>query len=109
MDKFHFKGHVDPWCKEHCNPNKHAGLVNKNMSVCEQTFAWIKGFGAPARYMNGCRLKLVVLLLVWMQHERWRPGKAAHVPDDDAGGGEGGAAAGEGGAEGGGSEGEGGE
>ena len=20
VDKLHFKGHVDPWCKEHCNP-----------------------------------------------------------------------------------------
>ena len=22
IDKFHFKGHTDAWCKEHCDPNK---------------------------------------------------------------------------------------
>ncbi len=22
VDKFHFPGHVDSWCQEHCNPNK---------------------------------------------------------------------------------------
>ena len=22
VDRFHFPGHVDVWCKEHCNPNK---------------------------------------------------------------------------------------
>ncbi len=26
VDRFHFPGHVDPWCKEHCNPNKFDAL-----------------------------------------------------------------------------------
>lgn len=26
VDKLHFKGHVDPWCKEHCNPYACADL-----------------------------------------------------------------------------------
>ena len=21
IDKMHFKGHIDSWCKEYCNPN----------------------------------------------------------------------------------------
>ena len=21
VDKMHFKGHIDQWCKHHCNPN----------------------------------------------------------------------------------------
>lgn len=21
IDRMHFKGHIDPWCKAHCNPN----------------------------------------------------------------------------------------
>ena len=26
VDKMHFKGHVDPWCKKHCNPYEHKEL-----------------------------------------------------------------------------------
>ena len=22
IDRMHFKGHIDPWCHEHCDPNK---------------------------------------------------------------------------------------
>ena len=22
IDRMHFKGHIDPWCKEHCDPNR---------------------------------------------------------------------------------------
>ena len=26
VDKMHFKGHVDAWCKQHCDPYKHSHL-----------------------------------------------------------------------------------
>lgn len=22
VDRMHFKGHIDPWCREHCDPHK---------------------------------------------------------------------------------------
>jgi len=22
VDRMHFKGHIDSWCREHCDPNK---------------------------------------------------------------------------------------
>lgn len=95
MDKFHFKGHVDPWCQEHCNPNKHEGLMKKNMSICEQTFSWVKGFGKLARYMNGCRLNFLALLLTWMHHERFRERGVDVEAEPEEGGGAGSGAASE--------------
>ncbi len=32
VDKFHFVGHVDPWCKEHCNPYKFKSLESVSVS-----------------------------------------------------------------------------
>ena len=26
VDKMHFKGHVDAWCRQHCDPYKHSHL-----------------------------------------------------------------------------------
>ena len=26
IDKLHFKGHIDAWCKEHCDPHKFEDL-----------------------------------------------------------------------------------
>lgn len=26
IDKMHFRGHVDAWCREYCNPNKYTDL-----------------------------------------------------------------------------------
>ena len=32
VDKFHFKGHVDPWCHENCNPYKFESLESVSVS-----------------------------------------------------------------------------
>ena len=37
VDKFHFVGHVDPWCRENCNPYKFDSL--KSVS----SYMWIRG------------------------------------------------------------------
>jgi hypothetical protein len=29
-DRFHFIKHVDNWCNEHCDPDKHEGLKGMN-------------------------------------------------------------------------------
>ena len=28
IDKLHFKGHIDAWCKEHCDPHKFEDLID---------------------------------------------------------------------------------
>ncbi len=28
IDKMHMRGHIDSWCKEHCDPNKKPDLIN---------------------------------------------------------------------------------
>lgn len=28
IDRMHYKGHIDPWCHEHCNPQKLKDLEN---------------------------------------------------------------------------------
>ena len=42
VDWLHFRGHVDPWCREHCDPdapqNKSA-MESVNTSACEQLFS----------------------------------------------------------------------
>ena len=39
VDRFHFKGHVDRWCQENCNPDKCDEL--KGVSEC---FAYVTKF-----------------------------------------------------------------
>ena len=39
VDRFHLKGHVDHWCKQHCahtSPENEKSLQDVNTSVCEQ-------------------------------------------------------------------------
>lgn len=38
VDKLHFKGHIDTWCHQHCNPYTHSDLENVDTEVCEQIF-----------------------------------------------------------------------
>ena len=33
VDKFHFPGHVDPWCHEHCNPYKFESLQKASLHM----------------------------------------------------------------------------
>ena len=42
VDRLHAKGHVDPWCKQHCLPDvpsNAALLQNRNTQACEQKFS----------------------------------------------------------------------
>ena len=42
IDRFHSKGHVDHWCKQHCmhtSPENEKALQGVNTSVCEQQFS----------------------------------------------------------------------
>ena len=33
IDKLHFKGHTDAWCKQHCDPNKFKDLNDVSLKV----------------------------------------------------------------------------
>jgi hypothetical protein len=35
VDKMHFRGHVDPWCKAHCNPNDFSELDKVIHTTCK--------------------------------------------------------------------------
>ena len=52
VDKFHARGHVDPWCKQNCHPEAAGNkeLIQQiNTSVCEITFARLSRFKQMTR------------------------------------------------------------
>ena len=36
IDRMHFKGHVDPWCHENCDPNKLKEMENVCVTIYGQ-------------------------------------------------------------------------
>ena len=65
IDKFHARGHVDPWCSQHCAPRttENAQLVcNANTSICEITFAWLARYKHMVRKMGEWTSKFFVSL-----------------------------------------------
>ena len=37
IDRMHFKGHIDPWCHNHCDPNKFKELENVRAYHCKSS------------------------------------------------------------------------
>ena len=37
IDRLHYRNHVDPWCKEHMNPNTDKDLEGVNTVIVEQS------------------------------------------------------------------------
>ena len=60
IDRMHFKNHVDPWCKKHCDPNNTPELKDINTEVCEQTFLWLNGFAKILRHANRQRFHFIL-------------------------------------------------
>ena len=68
IDKMHFKGHIDPWCKENCNPYKYRECKDSECAqsgyftycitfqvdteVCEQVFSWLSRYARITRHTN---------------------------------------------------------
>jgi hypothetical protein len=87
VDKMHFKGHVDTWCRQHCDPNKHRHLdkvclcfnnycglsimilAQVDTEVCEQTFSWLSRYARITRHMNKEHF-LFYLLFICDLHNR---------------------------------------
>ncbi len=69
VDRMHFKGHKDKWCKKHMNPDKHREFDKLNTETCEQTFSWGSRYSAMARHMNFPRYHLFLFSLFDMYNE----------------------------------------
>ena len=42
IGRFHFKNHIDKWCKANMNPADSVYLKDVNTEIMEQTFAWLR-------------------------------------------------------------------
>ena len=70
VEKWHFKGHVGEFCKNHCNPHDHPEVKDFNTVICEQRFKWIAKFkGITHMDMNASTFNFLLLLLCWLDHE----------------------------------------
>ena len=77
IDRFHFKNHIDKWCKANMNPADSVYLKDVNTEIMEQTFAWLKGFAPSLRYMKRVNYLFVLIDMIDrhnMEHGRskWR-------------------------------------
>jgi len=64
VDRFHFKNHVDSWCKQNCNPYSSDDLQEVNTEVCEQLFAWLSRFPHMTKHMNRWRFLFIILYVL---------------------------------------------
>ncbi len=69
VDRMHFKGHKDKWCKKHMNPDKHKEFDRLNTESCEQTFSWGSGYSSMTRHMNYPRYHLFLFSMFDMYNE----------------------------------------
>lgn len=63
VDKLHFKGHIDTWCHQHCNPYTHSDLENVDTEVCEQIFSWLSRYARITQSMNQQHFLFYILYL----------------------------------------------
>ena len=69
-DRLHFRNHVDPWCKQHMDPNSHPKLDGINTMVCEQKFKWLAQFKNIVRPMNQAHFKFYILIMLELNNQR---------------------------------------
>lgn len=98
VDKMHFKGHVDKWCQENCNPYNMKELENVSFfiilqsqstlvitlqrhiiyihlqvdtEVCEQVFSWLSRYSRITHHMNRHHFMFYILYICDL-HNRMR-------------------------------------
>lgn len=64
IDRFHFNGHKDAWCKLNCNPNDVPELKDINTSVCEQLNFWLGGYKFMLKHMNYARFHFFLYVIL---------------------------------------------
>ena len=62
VDRFHFKSHVDLYCKKNCNPDKYAELIEINTSIAEQINSWFSRYKF-IKYMNRERFLFFLFII----------------------------------------------
>ena len=98
VDKMHMAGHVDLWCKRHCDPRKFRDLddvsimyvwilfafkqnvsvldsnfnliLHRLIEVCEQTFPWLSCYGRMTRKMNHHTYMFFIVYLCHLHNQR---------------------------------------
>ncbi|KXJ06830.1 uncharacterized protein LOC114576501 [Exaiptasia diaphana] len=68
VDKMHMRGHVDPWCKKHCDSRKIEELAEVDTEVCEQSFSWLSLYKKMTRKMNQEHFMFLVLYLLHLHN-----------------------------------------
>lgn len=63
VDRFHFKSHVDVWCKKFCDPDLYDELKEVNTSVCEETNFWFGRYKHTFKHMNYERFHFLLYIL----------------------------------------------
>uniref|UniRef100_A0A7M5UMV9 Uncharacterized protein n=1 Tax=Clytia hemisphaerica TaxID=252671 RepID=A0A7M5UMV9_9CNID len=69
-DRFHFKNHIDTWCRANCNPDNSDSLKDVNTEICEQLFSWFSKYKHMTKHMNRERYTFMVLYLMHLHNER---------------------------------------
>ena len=62
VDRHHFANHIGVACRQNHNPEESEHLRNVNTSVMEQLNSWFGRYRHSARYMNGPRFYLYLLI-----------------------------------------------
>ena len=89
VDKMHFKGHIDQWCKRVYNPYNFPELEKVKLStivqlyfigfffnmqvdteVCEQTFSWLSRYACITRHMNGQHFLFYIMYISDLHNRR---------------------------------------
>ena len=91
VDRMHFKGHVDQWCQNNCDPDKLPAMemvhtymyINLyivdtlflfsqvNSEICEETFAWLSRYSKITRHMNRERFIFFILYLCELHNRQF--------------------------------------
>ena len=80
IDKFHGRGHSKK-CK--CNPHNHRSIMKRlkgvNTSVCEQVWAWFRGYARTLNKMNAKRHVFLVLACARRHNEMMSKCDKSHL------------------------------
>ena len=64
VDRFHFKSHVDEWCREWCDPDLYDDLKDVNSSICEETNYWFSKYKYIFKHMNYERYHFLLYIVL---------------------------------------------
>eukprot|EP00111_Clytia_hemisphaerica_P005748 TCONS_00016667-protein len=70
IDRFHYRNHVDPWCRRVCNPKTSDHLAGVNTETCEQLFSWFSKYAPMTKHMNRQRFIFLTLYLLHFHNKK---------------------------------------